>query len=55
MTVLNYGIKIRVYIIVKMESYIMFEVFIVDKIDVVVVMRVEYYGDSKFIEDKKTI
>ena len=33
----------------------MFEIFIVDKIDIVVVMRVEDYGDSKFIEDKRTI
>ena len=55
MTVLNFGIKIRVYIIVKMENYSMFEIFIVDKIDIVVVMRVEDYGDSKFIEDKRTI
>lgn len=38
-----------------MESYIMFEIFIVNKIDIVVVMRVEDYSDSKFIEDKRTI
>ena len=38
-----------------MENYIMFEIFIVDKIDIVAVMRVEDYCDSKFIEDKRTI
>ena len=44
----------RVYIIVKWEICNLFEIFIVDKKDIVVAMRVEDYDGSKFIEDKRT-
>lgn len=42
LTVLFFGIKIRLNIIVKMENCNMFEIFIVDKIAIVVDMRLEY-------------